>query len=124
MQFNFVSTNPNAIKHEFEHSAHMHIAMCGLEARSVIAEVAYITIKAMAEQDAGYPIDLLEGDKINPTDEADKKANLLWKEKIAMMLEAFELSHETEDYERTAEQQAKIEAGLLEFATWFEHLWV
>lgn len=109
----YVSKDMDDLKKEAGHSEIIHVALCPYEARTVIAQVAVLALRAMQAKDG------------KPVTEHERK----WDTKMNLMIKAFELLlSEDWRYELPQEEVQKnnkiIEDGLMEFAAHFESLWL
>lgn len=120
VEYTFVSANIKDLAEEATHSPILHVAMCPLSTKYVIAEIAVLSLNGMLmKHKCGYPGLLHEDD--GPNHQPDKEA--LWHKMIEQMRDAFVLSM-IDDMERTPEQTKEMEDGLLLFVQYIDCLWL
>lgn len=118
--------NSKTIEEEKGHSTMHKLIVCPFEAKTAIAEVAIAALDAMLKEGlCGYPCGIIPGtDAMDDVDEAlSNKAHEVWERKVVAMRQAFALAL-VDEMDRDKADNKAIEDGLLEFATWFEHLWI
>ena len=127
MEFRFThlqgeGENPR-MQDELGHSPMLSVALCPMEARSVIAEVAFRAISAMlAKGDNGFPTDIaVEGNAKYAACQEE------WTATLYMMQHAFELLSTQGDWEYDDDAislKEEMVDGLLLFAQRAVNLWI